>query len=113
MWHGNLWAIDHGACLYFHHSWPGGIGSPERFAAQPYATADHVLAGYLDGVLEADAELAPRVTAELLGDVVAKVPSDWLEPVEGADTDAVRRAYVDFLLARVSGDRPWLPRGAR
>ena len=24
VWHGRLWAIDHGACLYFHHSWSGG-----------------------------------------------------------------------------------------
>ena len=21
VWHGDLWAIDHGACLYFHHGW--------------------------------------------------------------------------------------------
>ncbi len=40
MWHGNLWAIDHGACLYFHHSRAGGIGSAERFAAQPYSIDD-------------------------------------------------------------------------
>jgi hypothetical protein len=23
VWHGDLWAIDHGASLYFHHGWPG------------------------------------------------------------------------------------------
>src|SRR5689334_24273430 len=47
MWHGTLWAIDHGACLWFHHGWSGGIGSPERFARQPYDVTDHVLARYL------------------------------------------------------------------
>lgn len=109
MWHGRLWAIDHGACLYFHHSWSGGIGSPERFAVQPWMVDDHVLRSYRAGVPDADAELAPQVTRDLLGDVVSLVPAEWLEPVPGADTEAVRAAYVDFLLARVGGDRPWLP----
>jgi hypothetical protein len=112
VWHGALWAIDHGACLYFHHSWTGGIGSAERFARQPYSFDDHVLAAHLPGVPAADAALAPQVTRDLLEEVVARVPEEWLEPVPGADTAAVRAAYVDFLLARVSGDRPWLD-GAR
>ena len=108
MWHGNLWAIDHGACLYFHHSWPGGIGRAERFAAQPYSFDDHVLAEHLPGLPEVDAVLAPRVTEELLREVVHRVPDEWIEPVPEADTEAVRSAYVDFLLARVSGERRWL-----
>ena len=58
MWHGHLWAIDHGACLYFHHSWSGGVGAPERFAVQPYDASTHVLRAYADGVAAADAELA-------------------------------------------------------
>jgi len=38
------------------------------------------------------------------------VPEAWLEPVPGAETpDAVRRAYVEFLTARVGGARTWLP----
>jgi hypothetical protein len=108
MWHGRLWAIDHGACLYFHHSWPGGIGSAERFARQPYSFEDHVLADHLSGLPGADAELAPQVTEALLRDVVGLVPEEWLEPVPGADVEALRAAYVAFLLARVSGERPWL-----
>ncbi len=42
-WHGQVWVIDHGACLYFHHGWGGGVGDPERFAAQPWSVEDHVL----------------------------------------------------------------------
>src|SRR4051812_21389199 len=103
MWHGALWAIDHGACLYFHHSWTGGIGSAERFARQPYSFDDHVLAAHLPGLMAADAVLAPQVTQDLLEEVVALVPEEWVEPVPGADTAAVRAAYVGFLLERVSG----------
>ena len=114
VWHRELWAIDHGACLYFHHGWPGGIGPAERFARQPYDASDHVLAGYLDGLPAADAELAPRVTEDLLAAVVAEVPDAWLEPVPGAESaEALRAAYVEFLRARVTGERTWLPvRGA-
>ncbi len=110
VWHGELWAIDHGACLYFHHGWSGGVGSPARFAAQPYDASDHVLAAYRGGLADVDADLAPRVTRELLEEVAALVPDVWLEPVPGAETpDALRAAYVEFLLARVNGDRAWLP----
>ncbi|HSE07749.1 MAG TPA: HipA family kinase [Nocardioidaceae bacterium] len=111
VWHQDLWAIDHGACLYFHHSWAQGIGSPERFARQPYDVSEHVLAAYLPGIDAADAALAPLVTADLLREVVGEVPGEWLEvPPGAAGVDAVREAYVSFLLARVSGDRAWLPR---
>ena len=101
MWHGRMWAIDHGACLYFHHSWSGGIGSPERFAAQPYSFDHHVLAAFLDGLRAADAELRELVTPALLREVVALVPVEWIEQVPGADTDGVRAAYVEHLTARL------------
>ena len=110
VWHGDLWAIDHGACLWFHHGWAGGVGSPERFAVQPYDAGDHVLGAWAGGVPEVDAELAPRVTRELLEEVLDLVPDVWLEPAPGAENPgALRAAYVDFLLARVSGSRAWLP----
>jgi len=110
VWHGDLWAIDHGASLYFHHGWAGGVGSPQRFAAQPYDASDHVLGDYLSGVPAVDVELAPQVTRELLTEVAALVPDAWLEPVPGAETpQALRAAYVEFLLARVEGARSWLP----
>src|SRR3712207_4742256 len=32
VWHSRLWAIDHGACLRFHHAW----GSPQIFATAAY-----------------------------------------------------------------------------
>jgi hypothetical protein len=111
VWHKELWAIDHGACLYFHHSWSQGIGSPERFARQPYDASDHVLAAHLPLVAETDAVLAPQVTRDLLREVVDQVPDEWLEvPPREEGPDTVREAYVGFLLARVSGERSWLPR---
>lgn len=109
MWHGNLWAIDHGASLYFHHSWAGGITSPERFALQAYDVSDHVLGQWVPGVAEIDEELAAMLTPDVVEAVAARVPEDWIEAVPGADTEAVRAAYVEFLVARLNGGRPWLP----
>jgi len=118
MWGGELWAIDHGASLYFHHSWGDQIGSPERFAepigsperfaGQPYDFGDHCLARYLDQVPAIDAELAPQITPALLEEVLELIPDDWL--VGPGTPDELREAYHDHMLARVSGERAWLPR---
>jgi hypothetical protein len=111
VWHGDLWLIDHGASLYFHHAWSGGVGDPARFAAQPWRADDHVL---LDQVSRSDLVAADTVGRDLLRpqvlvDVLAEVPDGWLEPVPGAETpDAVRSAYVDFLVTRRDSDA-WLP----
>jgi hypothetical protein len=109
-WHGNVWAIDHGAALYFHHSWPNGIGPVKRFAAQPYDLTDHVLARYAPYVPRAHDTMRAQVDTPLLRAVVEQVPADWLEPAPGADTvEAVRAAYVEFLGARLERPSAWLP----
>jgi hypothetical protein len=109
VWHRRLWAIDHGSALYFHHSW----STPERFSCQRYDASDHVLLGYAGGIPRADEDLAPRVTPELLAEVVALVPEVWLaSDTAYPSVEATRTAYVDHLLARL-GRRPcWLPGAA-
>ncbi|MDT9683098.1 hypothetical protein RND61_13595 [Streptomyces sp. TRM76323] len=99
VWHGEPWLIDHGATMIWHHNWPGARAS----AAKPYDASDHVLATYGPDVAAAAAELAPRVTEELLTEVTADVPDEWLVGEPGFDSpDAVRRAYVEALLPRAA-----------
>ncbi|MEU2511705.1 HipA family kinase [Streptomyces syringium] len=104
VWHGELWLIDHGATMIWHHNW-----STARAAAdKAYDASDHVLATFGPDVAAAGAELAPQVTEELLTEVTADVPDEWLLDEPGfADPDALRRAYVETLLARAAtiGDR--------
>ena len=110
VWRGDLFAIDHGAALYFHHSWPGGTGSADRFAAQPYDDSEHILRHYAAEAAAQDEELAARITHSALADALDEVPDGWLEPVPGAESpDALRELYVSHLVARVSGPRAWLP----
>ena len=109
IWHGELWLIDHGAALYFHHAWARAGPTPTVRRA-PYDASDHVLAPFAGRLVEADEALAPRVDAALLGEVVALVPDEWLAASRGSPTaDAVRAAYVEHLLARVTAPRPGCP----
>ena len=116
VWHGDLWVIDHGASLYFHHAWPGGSltreGAAQRFADQPWDPSDHVVDPAGVDLGATDAALRAALGAGVFAEVLDLVPDAWLEPVPGAETPAqVRAAYVDFLSARLAS-RAWLPGGA-
>jgi len=101
-----LWLIDHGAALVFHHRWDAS--SPEK----AYDFRRHALGGQTPDTLAADAELAPRVTEELLRAVTAEVPDAWLADEPGfATPDEVRGAYAGYLLARTRASAAWLPTG--
>ncbi|MEV0975469.1 MULTISPECIES: HipA family kinase [unclassified Streptomyces] len=96
-----LWLIDHGAALVFHHRWDGA--DPEK----AYDFRHHALGHYGPDVRAADAELAPKVTEELLRAIVAEVPDAWLTDL--GSPDEMREAYVAYLYARVRASRKWLP----
>ena len=103
---GELWLIDHGASLIFHHNWPRAEASVDK----PYDASDHALLRFGPDLAAADADLAGQVTEQLLREVLAEVPEVWLADEPGFDSAAaVREAYVAQLAARVGGTRSWLP----
>jgi hypothetical protein len=111
IWHKRLWAIDHGACLRFHHAW----GAPEAFANATYRYGDHVLQGRGDPRTVHE-ELAGLISHEALETVMSLVPEEWLEPdprrpdpKAPADAAQARTAYGDYLLARLAAAERWLP----
>ncbi|MFH8448844.1 HipA family kinase [Streptomyces fungicidicus] len=96
---GELWLIDHGATMIWHHNWPGAAAS----AARPYDASDHALRTFAPDVASAAAALAPRVTEELLAEVTAEIPDVWLAGEPGFDTpDDLRAAYARPLAARAA-----------
>ncbi|MBO3746671.1 aminotransferase class I and II [Streptosporangiaceae bacterium NEAU-GS5] len=100
VWHGDLWLIDHGAALWFHHNWPTAD------ARRRFDGSDHVLAPYAGD----PREIELPVTRALLEEVTALVPQEWLSGEPGFDdAQAVRDAYVEHLEARFTGPRTWLP----
>ena len=63
---------------------------------------------------EVDSRATEILTADTLVAIVDEVPESWLETTGALPTpNDVRQAYVDLLLARLAGDRPWLPEDLR
>ncbi|KES05950.1 hypothetical protein BU52_17705 [Streptomyces toyocaensis] len=94
-----LWLIDHGATMIWHHNWPGAAAS----AARPYDASDHALRTFAPDIASAAADLAPRVTEDLLAEVTAEIPDVWLAGEQGFDTpDELRSAYTRPLIARAA-----------
>jgi hypothetical protein len=113
VWHGQTWAIDHGAALYFHHAWPNGGKDPvdpARFAGQAFDAAKHVLRDVAGDLAPLHHALSASVGVGLIDSALAQVPDEWLEPTEAMPTpDAVRTAYRLNLLARRDNPSAWLP----
>jgi len=115
VWHRQVWCIDHGATLRFHHDW----GRRDRFATAAYDYADHVLADRAAPVRGAADRLAGAVDADLLDEVLHLVPDAWLEPdsrrpdpAAPADAAAARAAYRNLLRGRLAAAEHWLPAAA-
>lgn len=100
MWRKELWLIDHGACLYFHHSW----NTWEKHAQSPFALIkDHVLLPQATVLKEVDAEFKTILSPDVLGSIVNLIPEEWLEWEDSDETpEALREVYLQFLLTRLN-----------
>jgi hypothetical protein len=106
VWHGELWAIDHGAALWFHHAWSGA----GRFAAQPFDTTGHVFADHAATAVAVDRACATALDDAALDAAVAAIPEVWLAADTAHDSPtAARRAYLDHLTQRRDRRDAWLP----
>ena len=103
---GELWLIDHGASLYWHHGWDGGqpLADLAAAAARPFEPVrEHVLLALADRLPAAGAALAAALPDDVIDRAVAAVPDDWLD---GPGAAELRPAYGTWLRAR----RAALPR---
>lgn len=100
IWHKELWLIDHGASLYFHHSW----NSWETHAKSPFALIkDHVLLPQATELPATDATFKKLLTKEILQDIVNYIPEDWLHWEDSEQTpDEIRAVYFQFLWTRLN-----------
>ena len=98
-WHRELWLIDHGAALYFHHS---GYQWEEQ-AMRPFVQIkDHVLLPQAKLLQEVDEELKTLLTPERIAAIVSVVPDSFLTGEhETKDPAALREVYVQFLNTRI------------
>lgn len=100
IWHKELWLIDHGASLYFHHSWDNW----EEQALKPFIQIkDHVLLKNASDVELVDKQYRSLLSEEVIRNIVDIVPSEWLID-ESRDLTAAdaREVYVSFFMKRLA-----------
>jgi hypothetical protein len=111
MWHKQLYLIDHGAALYFHHSW----SNYEERSHDPFAMIkEHVLLPTAAGLPQADARMKEALTSDIIAEVVAAIPDHWLQgdsPFSGAPQ--IREAYVSYLTTRLEASRIFVEEAMR
>ncbi|MGQ2984089.1 HipA family kinase [Flavobacterium sp.] len=106
IWHRELWLIDHGASLYFHHS----FDDPEGHARSPFALIkDHVLLPQASLLEEVDTEYKALLTQEKIRAIVNLLPDTWLQ-WEGLDQtpEQVRDVYFQFLTTRLNNSQTFV-----
>jgi hypothetical protein len=98
VWHKELWLIDHGAALYFHHSWQNW----EEQAKRPFVQVkDHVLLSQATELDEVDMEFKSILTDDLTYSIVDLIPDEWLTGEFGSPKEH-REAYAQFLMTRIA-----------
>jgi HipA-like protein len=113
VWHRRLTLIDHGAALYFHHSWNNYL---ERSLDAFHQVKDHILLPFTTAAAlrDADSKLSPRLTSELITNIVSMIPDAWLSgPSPFHSREESRSAYVQYLVRRLSEPHLFLEEAIR
>lgn len=99
-WNHELWVIDHGASLYFHHSWHNW----EEQAKKPFLLIkEHVLLPFATELDLVDVEIRKALTPDLINQIVSLIPDEWLENENTFSSKAENKeAYAKFLLTRIA-----------
>ena len=111
IWHRRLWLIDHGATLYFHHTWHD---YRERSRAPFPMIKDHVLLRFASSLREVDATMTGRVTPDIIDSIVKLIPDPWLVgDTAFSASNQYRDAYLEYLLNRLEASHIFLEEAIR
>jgi hypothetical protein len=99
-WHNELWLIDHGASLYFHHTWDKW----EEQSTKPFAPVkNHVLLQQATAIEAADAFMQSVITPDLIRAITGMIPDLWLMTSDSEQSPEERRdIYARFLINRLA-----------
>jgi hypothetical protein len=99
MWRKELWIIDHGASLYFHHTWSNW----KEQSLKPFVQIkDHVLLQWSSGLDKVDESFRSVLTQEKVTSIVSLIPREWLVNESAPNAEENRKVYEQFLLNRIS-----------
>jgi hypothetical protein len=97
-WNKELWLIDHGASLYFHHAWQDWNNPAKAF---PFVK-DHVLLFKASVLDEVNTTFQALLTEDRIKEILSTIPDEWL--LDDSPFTSVaehREAYATFLMSRV------------
>ncbi len=97
-WHKELWLIDHGAALYFHHSWQDWDQPQKPFPK----IKDHVLLPMATELEAVNNAFTSLLTPEKIRAIVSLIPEEWLADNFFPSTEEHRNAYTNFFINRVA-----------
>ncbi|RXS93497.1 aminotransferase class I and II [Silvibacterium dinghuense] len=98
VWHRTLHFIDQGAALYFHHNWQTAASKAESAFPE---VAKHLLLPWASTIPEAAAQARSLLHADVLRDILARVPDAWIES-EQRTAQERRNDYLDYLMRRLA-----------
>lgn len=100
IWHKELWLIDFGASLYFHHTWRDWRDQ----AVKPFSMIkDHVLLPQAAELEAVDISSKKILSEEFIRHIISLIPDKWLENESAfQSTDEHREAYIEFLETRIA-----------
>lgn len=102
VWQHDTWLIDHGASLYFHHSWK----NPDKAALDPFPfIKNHVLLPVADKLIEADKLMRQAITPRTLSKIIDLIPDEWLDWNDSISVIERRNIYKKFLIDRLSNSK--------
>lgn len=99
-WNKNLWLIDHGASLYFHHSWDNW----QQQAVSPFALINnHVLLPMASQLAAVNEFMLSVINQQVIHQIVGAIPAVWLtETNVGLSANEVSNVYEQFLNNRLA-----------
>ncbi len=108
---GQLWLIDHGSSLYFHHNWPGYLANSKT----PFSyIKEHTLLPLARQLHQVDPILRARLNTVLIREIVGLIPDIWLDGEVIFEThNEHREAYVAYLLSRLEASPIWVEEAVR
>jgi hypothetical protein len=100
LWQHDLWLIDHGAALYFHHDW----ATYHERARSPFPMiAQHTLLRHASQLAQADQTAHQTLDESVFQRIVAKTPDAWLAlDAAFGDPAMLREVYVTYLAERLT-----------
>ena len=110
-WHRELYFIDHGAALYFHHDWKSMAGKAETVFRE---VKQHILLPWASALEEADVIARKRLNPDVFARILEEVPAAWLLP-EAKDLGAAekRAVYLEFFARRLESSSKFVEEAIR